>query len=436
MDMIRNKSKRARHITNALAVFGAGALVFQTWRIALAVGGEPTKYRVDRRRLPPIDSEDFLQYVSALTDSPPQTSRISVLRNGERFYEAELQAIREAKHSINLEAYEFFPGEVTQDVLKALSERAQAGVEVRVVIDAIGSFGTPGSYFDGLRQAGGRMVWYHPVNSKDWPYLNHRSHRKLLVADGQLGFIGGADFADHWLKATKEGPAWRDTVLRVDGGTVSALNAVFAENWLESTGEILAGKDQFQFAPLEAGVQAMIVSSTPHGGTSRARMLYQTLIEAANESIHITTPYFVPDRSARKAILRAAKDRGAEVKILTVGPHSDHAMTRRLSRMFDKPLAAAGAEIYEYQPSMIHAKLMTIDGLWAVAGSTNFDHRSFDLNDEVNILIRDRGLTAQIEEDFARDLEQSRRLTLRSLKHADLADRLVQDASWVLRREE
>jgi cardiolipin synthase len=164
-------------------------------------------------------------------------------------------------------------------------------------------------------------------------------------------------------------------------------------------------------------------------------MLYQTLIESATKSIHITTPYFVPDRSARKALLRATH-RGVPVKILTAGPRSDHAMTRRVSRIFDQPLAEAGAEIYEYQPSMIHAKLMTVDGLWTVAGSTNFDHRSFDLNDEVNIVISDHAVASQVDEDFNNDLQHSRRLTMRTLKGAGISDHLVGDLSWVIRREE
>lgn len=430
---------RTSRLINALAVFGAGSLVFQAWRIALAIGGDGTRYRVARHLLPCNDSEDFVRYLSTVTDSQVRSAGISILRNGEEFYANELAAILAAKHTINLEAYEFMEGELTQEILDALAEQARAGVQVRLMVDAIGSFSTRSSYFEPLRQAGGQMEWYHPISSKDWPYVNHRSHRKLLVVDGNVGFIGGADFADQWLVSTKQEPRWRDTVLRVEGNSVAGLNSVFAENWLETTGEILAGSEMFRFAPGESaqlGVPTMIVSSTPHGGTTRARMLYQTLIESAERSIHITTPYFVPDRSAHRALLRAAHDRGVDVKILTAGPHSDHATTRYLSRMFDTSLARAGAGVYEYQPSMIHAKLMTIDGLWTVAGSTNFDHRSFDLNDEVNIVIRDREITAAIEEDFERDLEQSEKLTLRRLKRASLPERIAEDAGWVLRREE
>jgi cardiolipin synthase len=264
--MLRN-GKAARYLTHGLAAFGAGAFVLHAWRLALTVGGAPTRYRVDRHRLPPIDSEEFCDYLSTMIDAQvhPHT-RVSFLRNGRQFYPAEVQAIQSAKASINLEAYEFSEGDVTKQVLQALSDRARAGVEVRMVVDAIGSWATRSSYFDALRAAGGRLAWYHPVNSKSWPYLNNRTHRKLLVVDGKVGFIGGADFADHWLKATKEGPPWRDTVLRLEGSAVAGLNATFAENWLEMTGEILGESGQFQFDRLESGVPAMIVSSTPRGG--------------------------------------------------------------------------------------------------------------------------------------------------------------------------
>ncbi len=422
--------------TRALAIFGAGAAVLHGWRLSLSLFGAATRYGLDRGGLPPIDSAEFQRYVSTITESPmrPET-RISVLRNGPNFYAAELEAIRGAGETVNLEAYGFLEGKLAREFLDALTNRARAGVEVRLVLDAIGSWNTPSRYFDRLCAAGGRVSWYHPVKSKNWPYLNNRTHRKLLVVDGRVGFIGGAGFADHWIKPGSYGPPWRDTILRTEGGAVPDLNAVFAENWLETTGEILTGQGHFRFTRTEGGVPAMVIRSTPHGGATRARMLYQIMIEAATRSIYITTPYFVPDRSARQSLTCAA-ERGVDVVILTAGPHNDHSMTRGVSRMFERPLAKAGVAIYEYLPAMIHAKLMCIDGLWTVAGSTNFDHRSFDLNDEVNLVVADRGIAAEIERDFAGDLAHSRRLTPKSLKNPGVFDRVVEDASWVLRRQQ
>ena len=180
----------------------------------------------------------------------------------------------------------------------------------------------------------------------------------------------------------------------------------------------------------------MIVTSSPGGAATRARLLFQALLETATRTVDITTPYFVPDRSARAALVRAVRDRGVRVRILTAGPFSDHQATRRLGRVLARRLVRAGAEVYEYQPAMIHAKLMTVDGIWTVAGSANFDHRSFDLNDEVSIALFDRQVAAQIEQDFTRDLANSVRLTMERLRHAPLSERALGEMSWLLRREQ
>jgi cardiolipin synthase len=429
------KPSAARHLARGLAVFGAGALVLHGWRLGLTLLGSHKRYRIDRNRLAPADSSRLRDYVSTITDAQVHSdTRVSMLVNGDAFYPSELEAVRAAQHSINLQAYEFQEGEITREFLAVLEEQARAGVEVRVVVDALGSWHTRSKYFDGLRRAGGRFEWYHPVNSREWPYLNHRTHRKLLVVDGTVGFVGGAGFADHWIKPTKYG-RWRDTMFRVEGSVVAALNSVFAQNWAETTGEILAGTENFRYAAAEGGVPAMVVTSMPHAGATRARILYQALIESAQKSIHITTPYFVPDRSARQA-LECAAGRGISVRILTTGRRNDHPMTRRLSHALEHQLLKAGAALYEYQPSMIHAKLMTIDGIWTVAGSTNFDHRSFELNHEVNIAVFDRSLAAAVDEQFARDLTYSQSFTLARESQRDLIENIEGDASWVVRREQ
>ena len=407
------------------------------WRLGIELFGPTIRYHVDRSRLRALDSKDFVEFVGTITDAAVRAdTQVSVLANGDRFYPAELKAIRSATKTINLEAYEFLEGRVTSEFLEVLAERARSGVEVRVVVDAIGSWSTSRDYFRPLENAGGSVAWHHPVDLKSWPYLNHRSHRKLLITDGKIGFIGGAGFADHWWNATAKGPRWRDTVFRLEGRSVDGLNAVFAENWLEATGEVLAGSGQFPFPEERDGLRSLVVASTPGDGATRARILYQVLIEQARDVINITTPYFVPDRSARHALVRAVRNRGVKLRILTAGPHSDHPATRRLSRLLASGLAKAGAEIFEYQPAMIHAKLMSIDNLWTVAGSTNFDHRSFALNDEVNIATLDPEVASAVNEDFERDLRDSRQLTLQRLQDRHLAGRIIGRLSWVLRREQ
>lgn len=401
--------------TRALAALGVGAAALYGAKVLINVFGPQPPFSMQAADVP-LDSEEFVQLLSILTDGTRRRSRFRRLKNGAEFYPAMLEAIRSARHAIDMEFYQFKPGEVSRRILDALSERARAGVDVRLIVDAVGSLRTPNSYFDGLRAAGGKMCWYHPLRWNTWPDLNQRTHRKLIVIDGNTSFIGGAGIADHWLHATRRGPPWRDTVFRVEGEAGAGLISTFAENWLEASGEILSGPRQFAFHSTPEGAECFVVISTPRGGGTGARVLFQALIHSAQHSVDITTPYFLPDPSARRAFVEARR-RGVQVRILTAGPRIDHPIIHKLSRRATRDLIRAGAEIYDYMPSMIHAKLMTIDGQWSVVGSTNFDHRSFALNDEVNLAVLDRDLAAIIDGDFAEDLKQSRRLTEDMLSH-------------------
>ncbi len=403
-----------------MASIGIGSIVLYGSRILFDLFGPVLPYSMPKDLGCALDSEEFIQFLSIVTDGTIRRSRICRLKNGSEFYPAQLAAIRQAKRAINLEFYEFKEGQIAREMLAALAERAEAGIEVRVIVDALGSFGTSSSYFDRLRAAGGKMRWYHPIRWDTWQRANNRTHRKLMVIDGERGFLGGAGIADHWLHATANGPAWRDTMFYLEGEAAAGLISAFSENWLEAAGEILSGPAQFAFHSVPEGPKSFIVCSTPHGGGTQARILFQSLIRSARDSIRITTPYFLPDRSARYALIEAVRKKGVKVEILTAGPHIDHPIVRKMSRHSSRHLIQAGAEIFEYQPSMIHAKLMTVDGQWTVAGSTNFDHRSFALNDEVNLAVLDRDLAGIIEADFFEDLKQSRRLTLSMLQERTL----------------
>jgi cardiolipin synthase len=418
----RCRNSKPHPALRGLAALGVGAVVILGARVLIDFFGSALPYSMPDQNTAALDSEEFIQFLSLVTDGTRRHSRISRLKNGVEFYPAYLEAIRRAKDAINLEFYEFKEGRAGDEILAALTERAAAGVEVRIIVDALGSFATRSAYFDRLRAAGGQMCWYHPMRWNTWPKVNNRTHRKLLIVDGETGFIGGAGIADHWLYETSV-PIWRDTVFCVEGEAVAGLVSAFCENWLESSGQILSSPKQFAFRAIPDGVESFVVSSTPHGGGTQARILFQALINSARSTIRITTPYFLPDRSARQALTEAIEKRGVTVQILTAGPHIDHPIIRSLSHRSVRHLLQAGAEIYEYCPSMIHAKLMTVDSLWNVVGSTNFDHRSFALNDEVNLAVLDRQLAATIETDFVEDLEQSRKLTLSELgQNMTLAD--------------
>jgi cardiolipin synthase len=299
-----------------MAFFGA--------RLLIDFFGSALPYSMPGKNTAPLDSEDFIQFLSLVTDGTRRHSRISRLKNGVEFFPAYLKAIRRAKHAINLEFYEFKEGRIGDEILAALTERAQAGVEVRVIADALGSFSTRNTYFDRLRAAGGQMCWYHPLRWNTWPKANNRTHRKLLIIDGETGFIGGAGIADHWLYETSV-PVWRDTVFCVEGEAVAGLISAFCENWLETSGEILSSSKQFGFRSIPEGVESFVVSSTPHGGGTQARILFQALINSARHTIRITTPYFLPDRSARQALIAAIQERGVQVQILTAGARIERA---------------------------------------------------------------------------------------------------------------
>jgi cardiolipin synthase len=414
------------------------AIAFLLLMLYFALFQRGLPYRVGRPPADPLDSQEFRHTLSALAGSALQpSSRVEVLTNGEVFYEAELHAIREAKESIHLEAYIFQRGEVTRRFLEALAERARAGVAVRLVLDAVGCFLTTRKYLAPLTEAGGHVEFYHPIRWHNLPRINNRTHRELLIIDGKVGFLGGAGFADHWLRPRGKHARWRDTMFHVQGGIVRDMQSVFAENWLEASGRIIFDSRYFPSSNANGSADAMIVGSSPTAGRStRNRMLYQTLLASAQKTIHITTPYFLPDRSARAELVRAIRERGVEVKIITPGRHADHLLTRRSSRRLYGDLLRAGAAIYEYKPSMIHAKILVVDGAWSVVGSTNFDHRSFGLNDEVNLAAYGPELAARLEEDFARDLAFSRNVTYGNWRRRPLFERGHELLGWLLERQQ
>lgn len=431
------KKYRARLLTKGLAAVGAGAILLKAVRLGFEVFGPAEPFYLEDTPDDSPEANEFAARLACVADAILyRDTRVEVLKNGSEFYPAEFEAIDQARQNINLEAFIFYKGDVSRELIRRLTARANAGVAVRLMIDRFGSWKTNRDYFAPLLQAGGQVQFYHPVSFRDLPYLDNRTHRKLLVVDGKLGFIGGAGFADHWLTPENGQPPWRDTVLRIQGGAVLSLNATFAQNWVSVTGEVLFSNHQFPDERPAGDKTSMVVMSTPGYGATRARILFQTLIETAKESIQITSPYFLPDRSARRALMRAARDRGLKVRVLTNGAGTDHSSVRYLSEARGAKLIRAGIEYYEYQPGMLHAKLMTVDDRWTIAGSTNFDYRSFAINDEVNIAICDDGIARIVKGHFDEDLKQSRQMSERDLRPRTVTASLIREASWVMRREE
>ena len=419
-----------------LAVTG---IAIQVLLLLIAVAEPPLPYRIGQVPGPTLNSEEFARILGTLADAEPHhDTQVDVLTNGDTFYEAELQAIAAARSHICIEAYIFWRGEMAGRFIAALAGRARAGVEVRVVLDALGSFSTRLRTFRELTEAGGQVRWFAPLRWYNLPRLNHRTHREMIVVDGVTGFLGGAGIADHWYKDRGRGKKrWRDTIFRVRGRAVASLQSIFAENWLESSGELLAGSKYYPVCKTGGATAAMVINSTPsHGRATRARMVFQTLIASACRSIHITTPYFLPDASARQELIRAIESRGVELKVIVPGKHTDHLLTRRSSRRLYGELLKHGAQVYEYEASMMHAKSLVVDGVWSVVGSTNFDARSFGINEEVNLAALDESLAARMELDFQRDLAASRRITYSEWKRRSLLERVNEWLGWILERQE
>jgi cardiolipin synthase len=402
---------------------------------------EPTVAYRARRPAARIDSREFVNYLGAIVNArllPPDEVR--VLHSGEQTFAAELRAIREARRSIHLEVYLFLRGRVAGEMLAALEERARSGVRVRLIVDRYGSLLTPKRYFDALKSAGGEVCWYQPIAWYTLKRLNNRTHRDVLVVDGAVAFVGGIGVADYWVGPPARGRPWRDTMIQVSGALAMGLQTSFAENWLEAAGEILpdeefeAGAGGSELEPPGPEVALVVNSAPSEGRSTRARTLFQVLVASARESICIASPYFIPDRRLCAELVEAVR-RGVSVTVLVPGRWNNHPLTRLASRRRYGQLLEGGVAIYEYQPAMMHAKILIVDHVWSVVGSTNFDNRSFGLNDEVNVAILQKALAARLEADFAADLAESAAVTLEQWRRRALAERAFASFARLLERQ-
>ncbi|HXN15350.1 MAG TPA: phospholipase D-like domain-containing protein [Usitatibacter sp.] len=427
---------------NFFDLAAAAALLILTAFLLVLLFEPGLPYRLSMPRSP-IDSARFVNFLSAIVNARLFYARgVEVLSSGEAIYAAQLEAIRGAKQSVHLEVYLFLRGTIGDQMLEALSERARSGVAVRLVVDRVGSLSTPTRYFDTLKNCGGQVRWYQPIAWYTLKRFNNRTHRDLLIVDGETGFIGGVGVADYWIGAREGGRPWRDTAVRLSGDLVKGLQTSFAENWLESAGEILSeneflrpGDSEAQSVTSGPGV-GMVVNSTPSAGRStRARMLFRVLLASARESIDITSPYFLPDLSLTNELIGAVK-RGVKVTVLMPGKWNNHPIARLASRRRYGTLLYGGIDIHEYQPTMIHAKVLIVDRTWSVVGSTNFDNRSFGLNDEVNVAILDADLAARLRADFVRDLELSRRITFEEWQRRSFTEKSLATLGRLLERQE
>ena len=337
-------------------------------------------------------------------------NRIDTLLNGNQIFPAMLAAIRTAEKTITFETYIYWSGNIGKMFVETLSQKARQGVQIHILLDWVGSQKMEQSAIQTMRDAGIQVEKYHPLKWYTWRRLNNRTHRKILVVDGKIGFTGGVGIADEW-NGDAEGPDnWRDTHYRIEGPVVAQLQAAFMDNWTKLTGDVLHGSAYFPELKEEGLYQAQVFKSSREGGAESMHLMYLLAIAAAKKSIHLSMAYFVPDDLAVKAIV-AALARGVSIQILLPGQYIDKALVRSASRGTWGALLAAGAEIFEFQPTMFHCKVLVVDELWVSVGSTNFDNRSFKLNDESNLNVYNQQFAERQLADFRADLTRAKRIT-------------------------
>lgn len=374
------------------------------------VGGET---KVERRieRLYSMDDPRFTHELGVLLGPPFLAgTRAQALLNGDEIFPPMLAAIRSAQVSITFETYIYWSGDIGRAFADALAERARQGVKVHVLLDWVGSAKMDDSLVELMTQAGVQVKLFHPPHWSHLGRLNNRTHRKLLITDGRLGFTGGVGVAPQWTGRGHDPEHWRDTHFRVEGPVVAQMQSVFIDNWIKVTGDVLHGPDYFPALVPVGPALAQMFSSSPSGGSESMQLMYLLAVTAASRSIDISAAYFVPDELTLQALTEALK-RGVKLRIVVPGKHIDSDTVRSASRATWGPLLKSGATIAEYEPTMYHCKLMIVDGLLTSVGSTNFDNRSFRLNDEATLNVVDKAFAAAQTATFEADLARAHRVS-------------------------
>jgi cardiolipin synthase len=403
--------------------------------LACAACGRVTPPRIE----PPLDTGQraFLASVSAHTDARfVGGNRVDVLLDGDGTFPRMLAAVRAARTSITFAQYFYDAGPISDDLAAALAERCRQGVKVHVLLDAAGA-GIPKAHVAALEGAGCEPEWFNRLQYRrvltPWRLFayNNRSHRRILVVDGKVGFTGGYGISEAWMGNGRDPKHWRDTNVEFAGPVVQQLQAAFVQNWWSTTGTVLVGDDYFPPLAAAGDVTAQVVKSSPGSGASESYMMFLLAIAAARRSIHVTNPYFVVDEAMQRAFVDAAR-RGVEVTVIVPGRlenelvRVDQNLVHYAGRGALGALLEAGIRVFEYKAALLHAKTMVVDGVWATVGSTNLDRRSFELNEELNLTVFDARVAGELERVFARDLEQTEEITYERWRSRGLRQRLFE----------
>lgn len=424
----KDRSKKSKFLIILGSVLATLVVVLLFLNLSL---GEK-KVQEDIPRLYSVSDPQFERTMGVLLGPAIVTgNRAQALINGEEIFPSMLEAIRGAQKTINFETYIYWSEAIGKEFADAFAERARAGVKVHVLIDWVGSSKMEQSYLDTMEEAGVEVRKYHPLKWYNVARMNNRTHRKLLVVDGKIGFTGGVGIAGQWTGNAEDPDHWRDSHYRVEGPVVAQMQAVLIDNWIKTTGHVLDGPEYFPPLQPVGDDHAQVFSSSPQGGSESMRLMYMLAMTAAEKTLHLSISYFVPDDMTRKILIDAAK-RGVKVQIIVPGEHMDVDIVRRSSRGMWGELLQAGVEIYEYEPTMYHCKVMIVDSLMVSVGSTNFDDRSFRMNDEANLNIYNADFAKKQVEVFNDDLRHARRITYEEWKNRPLMEKLHERAaSWL-----
>ena len=383
-----------------------------------------------------VDTDEFLRATESITSTPiAPGNRAEILINGDEIFPAFIETIASAQHSVNLLTYVYWHGEIARRIADAICERAEHGVEVNVLFDAVGSAKMGRELTAQIRDAGANLAIFRPPKPYAIRRLNNRTHRKLCIVDGKVGLIGGVGIADEWTGNAEDPDHWRDTHVRVRGPVVRGLQGAFAENWLEATGDVLVGPRYLpDLEPIEGGCQMQLVRSSAGVGDTNVEALYFLAIACARTTLNLTAAYFAPRPAFIEALCDAA-DRGVEVRLLVPGEHIDKGFVRKAGRGSYDELLACGVRIWEFGPTMLHAKTLTIDGCWASVGSVNFDNRSFQLQDEATLCVSSQSFAQTLDDQFLRDLARAEPIELERWRNRSLRAKANERALQLARRE-
>jgi cardiolipin synthase A/B len=399
----------------------------------LSSGEKKIKHQIEP--LYAVQDPQFLRSMgSLLGPAVVGGNRVTTLLNGDQIFPAMLEAIKGAKETIDFETYIYWSGKIGEQFADALSDRARDGVRVHVLLDWVGSGKAKKEYLDEMREAGVEVEKYHPLKWYHLARINNRTHRKLLVVDGKVGFTGGVGIADKWSGHAQDPDHWRDSHFRLEGPAVAQMQAAFMDNWMKTQSKVLHGEDYFPRLEPVGSSGAQVFKSSPREGSESVRLMYLLSIACARRRLLIANSYFVPDDLSVEALVSARK-RGVDVEVIVPGTKIDSELTRQASRARWGDLLESGVEIYEYRPTMYHCKVMVVDDLWVSVGSTNFDNRSFRLNDEANLNVFDGDFAREQTAVFEKDRARSHRVTLDEWKRRPLMEKIVERLAALFRSQ-